>query len=109
MSVSHLHRARILRLRSLPSPLTRTIRRLSFFAQGVRGVGGGVIMRFALCVMGALLMGAASAQADSRIYHANDTGGIISWSCDNEADAKEIAAAYCARWDKYPRITSVHR
>src|SRR6185295_5931354 len=59
-----------------------------------------------LCVVGALLVG-ASAQAG--VYRGNDTGGIIPWSCDNEADAQEIAAAYCARWDKYHRITSVHR
>ena len=39
----------------------------------------------------------------------NDTGGIIPWSCENEAMAQQAAAAYCARWDKYHRITSVHR
>ncbi len=65
-------------------------------------------MRIALmlCVVGVVLSG-ASAQA--QIYHANDTGGIISWSCENEAMAQQIAADYCARWDKYHRITSVHR
>jgi hypothetical protein len=47
--------------------------------------------------------------AQAQIYHANDTGGIIPWSCDTEAAAYEIAGAYCARFDKYPRITSVHR
>src|SRR5215471_10387766 len=31
------------------------------------------------------------------------------WSCENEAMAQQAAAAYCARWDKYHRITSVHR
>lgn len=51
------------------------------------------------------LAGGASAQ----VYRGNDTGGIIPWSCENEADAQAIAAAYCARWDKYARITSVHR
>lgn len=55
----------------------------------------------------ALMLMAMSAQA--QIYHANDTGGIIPWSCENEAAAHAIAAAYCARWDKYHRITSVHR
>jgi hypothetical protein len=65
-------------------------------------------MRLVLCVIAAMAA-CSGARADSRIYHANDTGGIIPWSCDNEADAKDIAAAYCARWDKYPRITSVHR
>ena len=64
----------------------------------------------------ALLLGAAGvavvlagASAQAQVYHGNDTGGIISWSCENEAMAPQIAAAYCARWDKYPRITSVHR
>ena len=61
-----------------------------------------------LALVGVLLLGAA-ARAEIYIYHANDTGGIIPWSCENEAMAPQIAAAYCARWDKYPRITSVHR
>ena len=47
--------------------------------------------------------------AGAQVDQANDTGGIIPWSCENEAMAQEIAAAYCARWDKYHRITSVHR
>ncbi len=51
----------------------------------------------------------AGASAQAQVYDGNDTGGIISWSCENEAMAPQIAAAYCARWDKYPRITSVHR
>ena len=51
----------------------------------------------------------AGAVADAQVYEGNDTGGIIPWSCDNEAMAPQIAAAYCARWNKYPRITSVHR
>ena len=42
-------------------------------------------------------------------HKSNDTGGIIPWSCENEAMAQQIAGAYCARWDKYHRITSVHR
>jgi hypothetical protein len=48
----------------------------------------------------------AHAQAVAR---GNDTGGIISWSCENEAAAPAIAAAYCAGWGKYPRISSVRR
>ena len=59
-----------------------------------------------LLVFGALL---ASCGAQAGVYDGNDTGGIISWSCENEADAQAIAAAHCARWDKYHRITSVHR
>src|SRR5215813_13401559 len=54
-----------------------------------------------------ILLWCAGAQA--QVYHGNDTGGIISWSCENEAMAQQIAAEYCARWDKYHRITSVHR
>jgi hypothetical protein len=54
-----------------------------------------------------VVLGNAGAQA--QVYHGNDTGGIISWSCENEAMAQQIAAEYCARWDKYHRITSVHR
>ncbi|HEY7301750.1 MAG TPA: hypothetical protein VH684_27995 [Xanthobacteraceae bacterium] len=41
--------------------------------------------------------------------HSNDTGGIISWSCEAEAEARSIAAYECGRFGKYPRITSVHR
>jgi hypothetical protein len=39
---------------------------------------------------------------------ANDTGGIIPWSPDNQRAAREIASELCARYDKYARITSVH-
>src|SRR5262249_53981740 len=49
------------------------------------------------------------AGAEPRVYKGNDTGGIIPWSCEAEADAQVIAADFCARWDKYHRITSVHR
>ena len=53
-------------------------------------------------------LAASAVQADPYVK-ANDTGGIISWSCEAEAYALEIAAERCARFDKYPRITSVHR
>ena len=69
-------------------------------------------MRAALFGVIAILLLGGSAQAQlysPPIYHGNDTGGIIPWSCENEAMAQQIAAAYCARWDKYHRITSVHR
>jgi hypothetical protein len=56
--------------------------------------------------LGSLLAGTG---AKAQVYHGNDTGGIIPWSCETEAAAQQIAAAYCARWDKYHRITSVHR
>ncbi len=39
---------------------------------------------------------------------ANDTGGIIPWSPDNQRDARAIASELCARYNKYARITSVH-
>jgi hypothetical protein len=63
-------------------------------------------MRVSASVFG-LLFWAAAAQA--QVYHGNDTGGIIPWSCESEAVAQQIAADYCARWNKYHRITSVHR
>lgn len=56
-----------------------------------------------------LALALLSAGAHAQVYRGNDTGGIIPWSCENEVDAREIAGAYCARWDKYARITSVHR
>jgi hypothetical protein len=62
-------------------------------------------MRVVLSVI--VVLWGATAQA--QVYHGNDTGGIIPWSCENEAVAQQIAALYCARWDKYHRITSVHR
>src|SRR4249920_1926973 len=66
----------------------------------VRAKRAGVVaMRVLLSMFVVLLMGAASAHA--QVYHGNDTGGIISWSCENEAAAPQIAARYCARWDKY--------
>jgi hypothetical protein len=63
-------------------------------------------MRVLLSIVVVVLLGVG---AHAQIYHGNDTGGIIPWSCENEAEAHQIAAAYCARWDKYHRITSVHR
>jgi len=55
------------------------------------------------------VLGATAVSAQPQVYRGNDTGGIIPWSCENEAMAQQIAGAYCARWDKYHRITSVHR
>ncbi len=43
------------------------------------------------------------------VWHGNDTGGIIPWSCENEAVAQQAAAGYCAQFNKYPRITGVNR
>jgi len=39
----------------------------------------------------------------------NDTGGIIPWSPANEVAAREWAVAHCARYNKYARLTSMHR
>ncbi len=39
----------------------------------------------------------------------NDTGGIMSWSPDGELVARAAADAWCRRWDKYARMTSVQR
>ena len=39
----------------------------------------------------------------------NDTGGIIPWSPENERDSFAIATAQCARWNKFPVATSIHR
>ena len=50
----------------------------------------------------------SAAQAEPYVK-SNDTGGIISWSCEAEAFALQIAGEACARFDKYARITSVHR
>jgi hypothetical protein len=38
---------------------------------------------------------------------ANDTGGIIPWSPEAHRLRHAIASAYCARYFKYARITSV--
>ena len=56
----------------------------------------------------AVVVTTAGAHAQSYVK-GNDTGGIITWSCESEAAAAEIAAAHCAGYGKYPRITSVHR
>ena len=41
--------------------------------------------------------------------YGNDIGGIIPWSCEHEAAARDIAGDYCARFAKYARITSIGR
>jgi hypothetical protein len=66
-------------------------------------------MRALLSVIG-LIIGVSGAQAQVyRGFQGNDTGGIIAWSCETEAHAHQIAAAHCARFDKFHRITGVHR
>ncbi len=43
------------------------------------------------------------------VWHGSDTGGIIPWSCENEAVAQQAAAGYCAKFGKYGRVTGVNR
>src|SRR5436190_24400456 len=64
--------------------------------------------RAALLVGLTLCVSASIARADP-LVRGNDTSGIISWSCENEAIAPMVAADHCARFNKYPRFTSVHR
>jgi hypothetical protein len=67
-------------------------------------------MRTALAGLALLSLGsAANAEYIGGGMRGNDTGGIIPWSCENEVAAREVAGAYCASWNKYARITSVHR
>lgn len=39
----------------------------------------------------------------------NDTGGIIEWTPETDQIYKDIAAAHCARWNRFAGITSVRR
>ena len=71
-------------------------------------------MRFRMLSAAVLALSLGGLPAQAEVWsvfgiNGNDTGGIIPWSCENEAIAQQVAAAYCARWDKYHRITSVHR
>jgi hypothetical protein len=38
----------------------------------------------------------------------NDTGGIIQWTPETDQIYTDIAAAHCARWNRFAGITSVH-
>ena len=66
-------------------------------------------LRWSLVALAVVLTTGVNAPVYAQVYRGNDTGGIIPWSCDNEVDAREIAGAYCARWNKVARITSVKR
>ena len=66
-----------------------------------------MLRRALLSLIGVLLLGAA-ARAEIYIYHANDTGGIIPWSPQNQAAAFAIASERCARYNKYARLNSMH-
>ncbi len=78
--------------------------------------GGFLGARFLGAIGIAMLLPLAGAQAQfwrpspaALVWHGNDTGGIIPWSCENEAWSPQAAAAYCARFNKYGRITGVNR
>jgi hypothetical protein len=53
-------------------------------------------------------LSASVAQAQMQV-RGNDTGGIIPWSCENEAMAQDWAGAFCAGYGKFHRVTSVQR
>jgi len=55
------------------------------------------------------MLGMVSAAQAQPYLKGNDTGGIISWSCEAELMAHQIAGEHCAWYRKYHRITSVHR
>jgi hypothetical protein len=67
----------------------------------------------AVVALSAMLTGPANAWNDilNSVWGAkgNDTGGIIPWSPENEKNSFEIASAQCARWNKFPVATSIHR
>ncbi|MCC6890209.1 MAG: hypothetical protein IT536_16905 [Hyphomicrobiales bacterium] len=65
-------------------------------------------MRAAWILIG-LTLAACLDGAQAQVYRGNDTGGIIPWSCEAEADARQIAGAFCAGYGKFARITSVER
>lgn len=62
--------------------------------------------RFAL--IAALLL-LPVAEAGAAVWSGNDTGGIIAWSPPAEHAARETAAAHCAGYGKFARITGVRR
>ena len=49
------------------------------------------------------------AEAGASIWSGNDTGGIIAWSPPAEHAARDTAAAHCAGYGKFARITGVRR
>jgi hypothetical protein len=61
------------------------------------------------CVIGAALLWPVAGAHAQAVYHGNDTGGIISWSPENERHAHAWAIDYCNGWGKFARITGVRR
>jgi hypothetical protein len=65
---------------------------------------------FAFWPMVTLAIGLSTSGTLAETYvKGNDTGGIITWSCESEAAARAIAAEHCAWYGKSARITGVHR
>jgi hypothetical protein len=62
-----------------------------------------------LCTIGIAISLTVSGARAQELYRGNDTGGLISWSCEAEWWAPRIAAEHCAQYNKYPRITGVQR
>jgi hypothetical protein len=42
------------------------------------------------------------------LFKGNDTGGIIAWSPEAQANAADVSMAHCARYGKVARITSIN-
>lgn len=42
------------------------------------------------------------------LFKGNDTGGIIAWSPQAEASARDVAMDHCSRYGKVARITSIN-
>jgi hypothetical protein len=63
----------------------------------------------ALWAVVAMTIGVVGTAQAQPYLKGNDTGGIIAWSCEAESVARQIAAEHCAWYNKYPRITGVHR
>jgi hypothetical protein len=69
-------------------------------------------MRLRPLLAALLLVPFAAASASAEWWgpvQGNDTGGIIAWSPAIEPDFRLIATDHCARFNKVPVITSVHR
>lgn len=65
--------------------------------------------RVLLAAIAALPLLVAPAAAEWRDgVRGNDLGGIIPWSPEIATVYRNIAAGFCARWDKVSVITSVH-
>jgi hypothetical protein len=48
-------------------------------------------------------------QGDQSFIKGNDTGGILVWSPENERNSRAITDAFCQGFNKYSRITGIHR